>query len=306
MTFLGSDVIALLEQVLPETLRRRPGRLPARRSGSRTASREWRSSSAPGRRAGRARLSSATVTSFLRSRGRPQRLMVDVWEQSGTLRVERREPYVTAGAKTPSVHVLQELAAGARRLDRQNERSQIRSNSGTDSTMSPASQKSTRLSDCSFVNGFGDARPVADAAVVLVHPARVVGARLEDRVASPGELASPAGGLVERLVAYEQSRDRLPEERPVRLQVALGDDDRLNGGEGDEVPGADAERGSLLLTHEADEVDVVEPRCVEGPRRRGRRRGSATPERRSAGHRRTPARLSTTFEKACVSVPGVW
>ena len=46
------------------------------------------------------------VTSFLRSRGRPQRLMVDVWGQSGTLRVERREPYVTAGAKTPSVHVL--------------------------------------------------------------------------------------------------------------------------------------------------------------------------------------------------------
>ena len=48
------------------------------------------------------------VKAFLRSADRGRRLMGDVWEASGTLTVERREPYVTAGAKTPSVHVIHE------------------------------------------------------------------------------------------------------------------------------------------------------------------------------------------------------
>jgi hypothetical protein len=56
-----------------------------------------------------------TAFSFLRSRGRPQAMMVDLWRANGTLRVARREPYVTAAGKLPVLHVLDaERGAGAR------------------------------------------------------------------------------------------------------------------------------------------------------------------------------------------------
>ena len=47
-----------------------------------------------------------TAISFLRSRGRSQAMMAEIWRNSGALHVIRREPYVTAGAKIPVVHTL--------------------------------------------------------------------------------------------------------------------------------------------------------------------------------------------------------
>lgn len=46
------------------------------------------------------------VRARLRSPGRGHGLMTEVWQASHTLRVERREPYETPGAKTPLVHVI--------------------------------------------------------------------------------------------------------------------------------------------------------------------------------------------------------
>jgi hypothetical protein len=48
------------------------------------------------------------VMSFLRSHGHPH--MADVWTESTTLRVVRREPYATSDAKLPIVHVLDNQA----------------------------------------------------------------------------------------------------------------------------------------------------------------------------------------------------
>ena len=105
MTFLGSDVITLLEQVLP-----------SRFGGSAT---DYQLVEQEENGVARVTIVVSprvadldesqivrTVVTYLRSRGRPQQLMADVWEQSGTLRVVRREPYVTPGAKTPAVHVI--------------------------------------------------------------------------------------------------------------------------------------------------------------------------------------------------------
>ena len=107
MTFLGSDVIALLEQVLPDRFGGGPGDYQLVEQEENGVARVAVVVSPRVGELDEPALLGA-VTSFLRSRGRPQRLMVDVWEQTGTLRVERREPYVTAGAKTPSVHVLRD------------------------------------------------------------------------------------------------------------------------------------------------------------------------------------------------------
>jgi hypothetical protein len=107
MSFLGTEVIDLLEQVLPA------------RFGGSSADYQLveleedglsRIALVVSPRVGA--LDEAEVlrafSSFLRSRGAAQRLMGEVWERSGTLRVMRREPYVTPGAKTSSVHVLRD------------------------------------------------------------------------------------------------------------------------------------------------------------------------------------------------------
>lgn len=46
-----------------------------------------------------------SVLSFLRSRGAAQRMMAEVWEASGTVRVARREPEATLGTKVLPLHV---------------------------------------------------------------------------------------------------------------------------------------------------------------------------------------------------------
>lgn len=105
MTFLGTEVIALLEQVLP-------GRFGGGATDYQLVEFDEggvsRVAIVVSPRVGAVDEGEVVraVLGFLRSQGRPQGMMSDVWESSGTLRVLRREPYVTAGAKTPSVHVV--------------------------------------------------------------------------------------------------------------------------------------------------------------------------------------------------------
>jgi hypothetical protein len=105
MTFVGGDVITLLEEVLP-----------TRFGGAATDYQfvEYHHDRLPtisilvSPRLGpvdEGAIVAATIE-FLRTRGRPQAMMADVWRKSGTLRVVRRDPYVTGAAKTPAVHVL--------------------------------------------------------------------------------------------------------------------------------------------------------------------------------------------------------
>ncbi len=103
-TFLGSDVIRLLEQVLP-------GRFGGSATDYQLVEQEQQGVSrvaiviSP--RVGdvdESRIVEAVI-SFLRSRGPAQAMMADVWNGSGTLHVVRREPYVTGG-KIQAVHVL--------------------------------------------------------------------------------------------------------------------------------------------------------------------------------------------------------
>jgi hypothetical protein len=105
MTFLGSDVITLLEQVLPS---RFGGGATDYQLVEEEQNGVARVAIVVSPRVGELVEPEVVnhVVSYLRSRGRAQQLMVDVWEQTGTLRVERREPYGTLGAKTPSVHVI--------------------------------------------------------------------------------------------------------------------------------------------------------------------------------------------------------
>jgi hypothetical protein len=109
VTFLGSDVITLLEQALP-----------SRFGGAATDYQLVEHEEDGVRRV--AILISPTVgdvneaevietaIGFLRSRGKAQSTMVDVWAESDTLHVMRRAPYVTDAAKTPALHVLHERA----------------------------------------------------------------------------------------------------------------------------------------------------------------------------------------------------
>jgi hypothetical protein len=105
MTFVGGDVITLLEEVLP-----------SRFGGSATDYQfvEYHQDSLPtisilvSPRLGpvdEQAIMESTIE-FLRTRGRAQAMMADLWRKSGTLRVVRRDPYVTGAAKTPAVHVL--------------------------------------------------------------------------------------------------------------------------------------------------------------------------------------------------------
>jgi hypothetical protein len=105
MTFVGGDVITLLEEVLPsrfgggatdfQLVEYHHDRLPAISIlvSPRLGPLDERA------------VVDATIE-FLRSLGRPQAMMADVWRKSGTLGVVRRDPYVTGAAKTPAVHVL--------------------------------------------------------------------------------------------------------------------------------------------------------------------------------------------------------
>jgi phenylacetate-coenzyme A ligase PaaK-like adenylate-forming protein len=98
MSFLGSDLITLLEEVLPTRFGGRPTdyQLLEREEGGLT-----RASLVVRGDVGeidRDEVAGLTLD-FLRSRGQPERLMAEIWDQGQTLEVIRDEPRLTPGSK---------------------------------------------------------------------------------------------------------------------------------------------------------------------------------------------------------------
>jgi hypothetical protein len=109
VTFMGSDVITLVEEFLP-------GRFGGGATDYQLV--EYVEARVPGVglliSPSVGELDEAEVVkeviSFLRARGNPHAVMADIWSESGTLHVVRRRPYVTAAAKIPVVHVVKEAS----------------------------------------------------------------------------------------------------------------------------------------------------------------------------------------------------
>jgi hypothetical protein len=104
MSFLGSELITLIEEVLPASF---GGdlldyQLAETEEGSLTRV-EIVVSPSIGAIDEKGLLE--RVLSFLRSRGPAQRMMADVWEASGTVKVVRREPEATRASKVLPLHV---------------------------------------------------------------------------------------------------------------------------------------------------------------------------------------------------------
>jgi hypothetical protein len=98
MSFLGSDLITLIEEALParfgghptdyQLLEQEEGGLPRVHLVVRSPVGELDHDEV-----------SRFTLAFLRSRGEPERLMADIWDQGETLRVVRGEPHVTPASK---------------------------------------------------------------------------------------------------------------------------------------------------------------------------------------------------------------
>jgi hypothetical protein len=101
--FLGSDLMALIDEVLPARFGGGPTDyqlVEEEVEGLPKVSVVVR----PGVGEVAERDVVSAVIEFLRAKP-ANRLMADFWEQSGTVRLVRREPHVTAAGKTPALHV---------------------------------------------------------------------------------------------------------------------------------------------------------------------------------------------------------
>ena len=112
MHVLGSDILELVEEVLP----RRHGGAPTDYqlvedvSGADTRIAIVVSKFVPDLNE-EALL--RDVKAFLAGKSRAHRMMIDLWEQGGSLRVVRAEPYTTSTGKTPPVRVVEKPDAAA-------------------------------------------------------------------------------------------------------------------------------------------------------------------------------------------------
>jgi hypothetical protein len=106
MSFLGSDLVALVEEVLPSRFGGAPGdyQLVEQEIGGLT-----RVTVVVSPRVGAVdeRLLVAVALAELGRGPAYRRMMSEVWRESGTLVVDRREPYVTSSAKVQPLHVLE-------------------------------------------------------------------------------------------------------------------------------------------------------------------------------------------------------
>lgn len=112
--FLGADLFSLVDEVLPARCGGRPGDyqlVEEEVDGLTRVSIVVRPAAGP--------VADdevvATVLAFLRATPR-NRLMAEVWASSGTLRVARREPYLTASAKILPLHILDVAGREARHI----------------------------------------------------------------------------------------------------------------------------------------------------------------------------------------------
>jgi hypothetical protein len=113
MNFLGSDVIDLVDQVLPQRFGGAPTDYQLVEQEDEDGLPRVGVVVSP--RVGTVDESEILETTlrFLRGRGQPQEMMTDVWQAGGTVRVIRREPYTTGAHKLLPLHLLD---AGRSRL----------------------------------------------------------------------------------------------------------------------------------------------------------------------------------------------
>jgi hypothetical protein len=105
MTFLGSDLIRLVEDYLPGRFGGGPAAyqlVEEERNGATKVRLLVSPLLGP--------LDDGDVADaalgFLGSRGRPEAMMADVWRGAGTIQIERREPHVTTASKVMPLHVV--------------------------------------------------------------------------------------------------------------------------------------------------------------------------------------------------------
>ena len=105
MTFLGSELIELVERTLPE---RFGGQAVDYQLVDRETAEPPKVEVVVSPRIGELDRSAVieTVLGHLRSKGRAQAMMAGVWRAGETLEVVRRQPYVTSGGKVLPLHVL--------------------------------------------------------------------------------------------------------------------------------------------------------------------------------------------------------
>ncbi len=103
--FLGSDIIELVEEVLPAAHGGHPTdyQLVEEQNGAVTEVSVLVSPRVP---LDDEQAVVNTVLRFLAARDAGHKLMTAFWQQGRTLRVQRREPYVTAASKTPPLRVI--------------------------------------------------------------------------------------------------------------------------------------------------------------------------------------------------------
>ena len=105
MHFVGTDLIALLDEVLPARFGGNPTDyqfVEEERDGLATVSLVISPTIGPVREAD----VQATVLDGLASRDAAHRMMTSLWRDAGTIRVVRREPYVTNAGKVLAMHVV--------------------------------------------------------------------------------------------------------------------------------------------------------------------------------------------------------
>lgn len=103
--FLGSEILELVEEVLPRTFGGNPTDYQFVEEQNGELSQVSLVVSPRVRLEDESRVARA-VLEHLASRGSGNRLMAAFWQQGRTLRIERREPYVTPASKTPPLRVL--------------------------------------------------------------------------------------------------------------------------------------------------------------------------------------------------------
>lgn len=105
MHFIGSDVLTILEEVLPARHGGVPGDYQLIEEEHEGLSRVTIAAH-PTAELRNVDAMPATVLDYLSSRSRGGRMMADQWRQSGSLRVVRKAPFVTESGKTPPIRVM--------------------------------------------------------------------------------------------------------------------------------------------------------------------------------------------------------